>query len=162
MVRTYSNSLETLTTTAALSYWPWYFLQTGHSKKNHDQKDGNDRLTALCVAALGVLFRPTSAVMWSFLGALHFFQCFDRSRLLFQFVLPLGVVTGILMVIVDYIGYGQWTFVPYNFFLFNVLEGKDKLYGVHPWHWYFTQGFPVITATFLPFFMVGFRFAQVR
>ena len=29
----------------------------------------------------------------------------------------------------------QPTFVQWNFFQFNVLEGRSALYGSHPWHW---------------------------
>lgn len=66
-----------------------------------------------------------------------------------------------LMLIIDRIGYGVWTFVPWNFIKFNVLEGKDRLYGVHPWNWYFFQGYPAILGTFMPLTVVGYVTAPV-
>lgn len=46
---------------------------------------------------------------------------------------------------------------PVNFVRVNVINAISLLYGVHPWHWYFTQGIPVILTTFLPFVLFGIR-----
>jgi phosphatidylinositol glycan class B len=40
--------------------------------------------------------------------------------------------------------YGSPMCVPWNFFRVNVLSGVSAHYGVHPPHWYVTQGIPVI------------------
>ncbi|TMW60845.1 hypothetical protein Poli38472_000887 [Pythium oligandrum] len=158
MVRPFSNSIETICTTAALANWPWAFLNT--RKKDDEEVDVNAlidsrRLKALSWAALGVLFRPTNAVLWIYLGGVHLLQSGDRARLLVKRVLPIALVTLGTMVIIDRVGYGEWTFVPFNFLKFNLLEGKDRLYGVHPWNWYFTQGYPSIVGTFAPLFLTG-------
>jgi phosphatidylinositol glycan class B len=50
---------------------------------------------------------------------------------------------------------GEWTFVPFNFVKFNLVEQISHFYGQHPWHWYLSQGFPVVTGTFLPFTIYG-------
>ncbi|RHY65862.1 hypothetical protein DYB38_008489 [Aphanomyces astaci] len=41
--------------------------------------------------------------------------------------------------------------------LFHTI-GKDKLYGVHPWYWYFVAGYPEITAMHLPLILFEPRF----
>lgn len=46
-------------------------------------------------------------------------------------------------------------FTPYLFFKINVVNSISLFYGVHTWHWYITQGLPVILTTFLPFFLYG-------
>ncbi|KAJ0406817.1 hypothetical protein P43SY_008839 [Pythium insidiosum] len=74
LVRPYSNSIETICTTAALAHWPWQFLSS------------------------------------------------DRRRLLLQYVLPIATITILLMLAIDFLGYGALTFVPLNFIKFNVLE----------------------------------------
>ncbi|KAL0601139.1 GPI mannosyltransferase 3 [Plecturocebus cupreus] len=55
-----------------------------------------------------------------------------------------------------------WTLVQFNFLKFNVLQNLGTFYGSHPWHWYFSQGFPVILGTHLPFFIHGCFLAPKR
>jgi len=43
--------------------------------------------------------------------------------------------------------YGQPVFCMWEFFKFNALEGKSEAFGVHPWHWYASQGLPAILGT---------------
>ncbi|PIO36555.1 hypothetical protein AB205_0018360, partial [Aquarana catesbeiana] len=56
----------------------------------------------------------------------------------------------------------SWTFVQWNFLKFNVLQNMGSFYGSHPWHWYISQGFPVIIGTHLPFFLHGVVVAPRR
>ncbi|KAE8617678.1 hypothetical protein XENTR_v10009161 [Xenopus tropicalis] len=65
------------------------------------------------------------------------------------------ILTLATSLIVDRIFFGKWTFVQWNFLKFNVLQDLGSFYGSHPWHWYFTQGLPVILCTHLPFFIHG-------
>jgi phosphatidylinositol glycan class B len=51
--------------------------------------------------------------------------------------------------------YGRWILVPINFLRFNFLSGGGDYYGTHPWHWYFTQGFPAMLLTFMPLSILG-------
>uniref|UniRef100_K3W7V1 Mannosyltransferase n=1 Tax=Globisporangium ultimum (strain ATCC 200006 / CBS 805.95 / DAOM BR144) TaxID=431595 RepID=K3W7V1_GLOUD len=157
MVRPFSNSIETVCTTGALAYWPWKFLEGESSKKeNVDPMKKSNRVLALTLAALGVLFRPTNAIIWVYPGLLHLIQAHDRTNLVLFNVLPIAIATLAAMLVIDRWGYGEWTFVPYNFVKFNVLEGKDKLYGTQPWNWYVAQGFPAIIGSALPLAMAGF------
>ncbi|ETV77912.1 hypothetical protein, variant [Aphanomyces astaci] len=165
--RTFSNSIETCCTTIALRYWPWHFL-TGESKRRDDLVESSSMTTkqqtrkAFAFAALGCIFRPTNAVLWVFLTATLVVQTKSKLALLLHTIVPVGVLAISLMLVVDRIGYGEWTCVPWNFVKFNVLEGKDKLYGVHPWYWYFVAGYPEITATHLPLILFGGFLTQKR
>ncbi|EQC29704.1 hypothetical protein SDRG_12704 [Saprolegnia diclina VS20] len=158
LVRTYSNSIEAVCTTVALAYWPWSF-QTDRAKMDLYWRRAAWGLSA---AALGVVFRPTNAVLWVFLGARLLLASPAKLTLLVNVVAPIGAVAIAAMLVIDRIGYGAWTFVPLNFVRFNVLEGKDALYGTHPWHWYLLAGFPEAAATSLPFLLAGVWSSQRR
>lgn len=58
--------------------------------------------------------------------------------------------------------YGKWTFVLVNFLKFNFLNPGGDFYGTHPWHWYFTQGLPVMAFTFLPLSLAGMWWSKQR
>jgi phosphatidylinositol glycan class B len=66
----------------------------------------------------------------------------------------------LVSILVDRIFYGDWILVQYNFLEFNVLHGGSAFYGSHPWHWYITQGYPVIMATHLIPFLIGGWYAK--
>ncbi|KAB7506618.1 GPI mannosyltransferase 3 [Armadillidium nasatum] len=55
----------------------------------------------------------------------------------------------LLSIVLDSLFYGRITVVPWNFLKFNLLSGLSSHYGKHPWHWYFTQGLPVICGVHL-------------
>ena len=55
---------------------------------------------------------------------------------------------------------GTWNttdlvFAPYQFFKVNVINSISLFYGVHTWHWYLSQGLPVIFTTILPLLGYG-------
>nr|CAG4719506.1 unnamed protein product [Naegleria fowleri] len=49
--------------------------------------------------------------------------------------------------------YGKLTIVLLNFLEFNIVKNLAHLYGTQPCHWYFSQGFPVILLSYLPFYI---------
>lgn len=59
-----------------------------------------------------------------------------------------------LSALVDYWGYGEWVFPPYQYLYWNIFEGKAASFGVDPWWKYFekviTRGIPPIS---LPLFI---------
>src|SRR5690554_6874181 len=100
LVRTFSNSLETVFTMVALYYW------------SLTRPFGTSRRMALAMAAFTCLIRPTSAVIWLWLGIVHLLELStwtERFRLIFLEVLPIGVGTVLLSVGVDYQFYGKVT-----------------------------------------------------
>lgn len=55
-----------------------------------------------------------------------------------------------LNAVVDHSYYGVWTFPPLKFLEFNVIQGISVFYGGNPWHYYISQGLPILLASFLP------------
>ncbi|VEL31024.1 unnamed protein product, partial [Protopolystoma xenopodis] len=59
----------------------------------------------------------------------------------------------------DRLFYGRWTCSLVNFLHFNMLADAGAFYGVHAWHWYITEGLPVLLSGQLPFFLAGLGLA---
>lgn len=79
----------------------------------------------------------------------------DALKHVCSFPLRLGVL--LLSSVIDRIFYGRWVNIHYNFLQFNVLSGLSGFYGTHPWHFYLTQGLPVVLATHLLILLVAFK-----
>lgn len=133
--RTLANSTEVSLTAIALSYYPF--------KVKEARTSGSWKF--LWVAALTCLIRPTAAVIWLPLCMGHIWACRHDKKCS---VLVLYILTAVFFVAlclrIDKSFYGAWVFTPYNFLEFNVLSKLSSFYGVHPWHWYLTQGLPAI------------------
>eukprot|EP00475_Leptophrys_vorax_P023684 TRINITY_DN32481_c0_g1_i1.p1 TRINITY_DN32481_c0_g1~~TRINITY_DN32481_c0_g1_i1.p1 ORF type:complete len:383 (-),score=57.69 TRINITY_DN32481_c0_g1_i1:8-1156(-) len=63
-------------------------------------------------------------------------------------------------VFIDWMYYGELTFVPWNFIHFNVLQGGSEVYGTHPFLWYFTHGYPAMLTVMIPAFICGLVFSR--
>ncbi len=61
----------------------------------------------------------------------------------------------------DYWLYGEWSWVPYEYFAQNVLEGKAAGFGVSPWWWYFRE-FPLMLMPPLSLFLLWFMGVGIR
>nr|XP_024923463.2 mannosyltransferase APTG1 isoform X2 [Ziziphus jujuba var. spinosa] len=146
--RTFSNSLETVLTLVSLYYWPCMRPASGKPRFL-------SRKLGLTIAAFACAIRPTSAIVWLYVGFLELFEARDRLRFVFLEVAPIGVLVLGLTCILDRLMYGSWILVPLNFLKFNFLSSGGDYYGTHKWHWYFTQAFPVMLLTFLPFSIAG-------
>ncbi|XP_072968817.1 mannosyltransferase APTG1 [Typha angustifolia] len=146
--RTLSNCLEAVLTVTGLFYW---FYSIDSSK----QGQVASRKLALFTAALACAIRPTSAITWLYVGLLDLIGMRSRLQFLFLEVIPVGVLVLAATCCLDWWMYGSWTIVPLNFLKFNFLSSGGDYYGTHPYHWYFTQGFPSMIGTFLPFSLIG-------
>lgn len=51
--------------------------------------------------------------------------------------------------------YNEWVWTPINFLRVNVLEGISLFYGSSPWHWYFSQGLPILFGIYIPLVLIG-------
>ncbi|CAD5115662.1 DgyrCDS4617 [Dimorphilus gyrociliatus] len=148
--RTLTNSMETVLSTMALFYFPW----PGKPKKAHWKY--------LTLVGMAIVIRPTAAIMWAPLVLWHFF--FNRSvvfRILKTFAERVFIVLT-LSSIVDRIFYGKWENVQYNFLKQNVLNNIGSFYGSHSWHWYITQGLPVVLGSQTIALVLGLRKCQER
>jgi len=52
--------------------------------------------------------------------------------------------------LVDKAYYGQWVFPPLTFLKFNVVHSLSVFYGRNDWHYYLSQGLPLLLTSFLP------------
>lgn len=69
----------------------------------------------------------------------------------FRTVLPAVASPVLVGLALDSMYYGRYTFSALNFVRFNVLQGGSAHFGVHPWHWYITNGLPsVLTLSMMP------------
>ncbi|XP_066366923.1 mannosyltransferase APTG1-like [Miscanthus floridulus] len=160
ITRTLSNSLETVLTVAGLYYW---FTAIESSKatsvvsKQHAacEQSVSSRKMALLIAALSCAIRPTSAVTWIYVGLLDFIQMKSKFSFVFFDVIPVGAIVLAVTTLLDWWMYGSRVIVPLNFLKFNLFSSGGDYYGTHVFHWYFTQGFPSMIWTFLPFAMCG-------
>ena len=66
-----------------------------------------------------------------------------------------------LSVLADRFFYSSWTFPPVNFLYFNVAQSLSVFYGMNNWHYYISQGYPLLLTTALPFALVGLYRALV-
>jgi GPI mannosyltransferase 3 len=135
-VRTQSNVLETL------------LLLTATMQTNF--------LSFLFFAGFGCALRMTCVVPLTPFALIHVFGSIRSRgiRGLAQRVSELAIMLCFWLAIsmsVDFMFYGKWTLTPLNFFLFNVLKGHSAIFGTHPWHWYFSTAFPVVS---LPFTLI--------
>ena len=70
-----------------------------------------------------------------------------------------AVVCGLLVLglslLSDRLYYGEWTLPAYKFLYFNLNQGLAEFYGKNDWHYYLSQGVPLLTLTSLPLAVWG-------
>ncbi|KAK4106753.1 glycosyltransferase family 22 protein [Parathielavia hyrcaniae] len=164
--RTFSNSLENTLTIAALAYWPWEVLAGTRAYKGAPLQ-GKGRVTslrvALVLAAVAVLLRPTNLLVWLAVLGLSLARLtltggspWNSSTLvLFREIVVCGTAVLAVSLVSDRLYFGFWTFPPYKWLYFNISQSLAVFYGHMPWHYYLSQGIPLLTTTFLPFALVG-------
>lgn len=171
--RTFSNCAETTLTIIALYNWPYHWALgadevgfqlddqtlrirqteaiTPSKEKAVVTIDESTRLRrALLAAAIAVILRPTNAIIWLTLTLATFGRgiyhhgvhweigAFIRDGLL------CGSVVLLLSALVDRVFYGVWAFPLWQFFKFNVLQSLAVFYGNNDWHYYLSQGYPLL------------------
>ena len=138
---------------------------------------------SLLFAAVATILRPTNILIWSSLAYATFLrrdkvQWFVKvpgtgqsalvdmatwalipSTAEVQTLVREAIVCGSavlsLSAIVDRLFYGIWTFPPLNFLNFNVVQSLSIFYGNNNWHYYLSQGYPLLLITALPSTLVG-------
>ncbi|XP_071510502.1 GPI mannosyltransferase 3-like [Diadema antillarum] len=180
--RTLTNTMEACLTSVGLYFFPW------PKEWLYDKKIGQTRNSWLFVAvvALACLVRPTAVIQWLPLCLWHvnlgrqwneifpsrgfslfhqkifFIALLEILRVIVVFYLPVGVGAILISLLVDRMFYGHWVCVQKNFIDFNFINDFGAFYGTHSWHWYFTQGFPVVMGTHIPCFLMGAKMAFRR
>ncbi|KAI9325134.1 Alg9-like mannosyltransferase family-domain-containing protein [Obelidium mucronatum] len=146
-VRSFSNSIETSLTAVAMFYWPW----TTNKSTVWTTERIQEITVSLTFAAIACILRPTNAVIWMYLGysLLSQISYQDIKIVLFR-VMAIGLTAIGTSALIDRQFYNEWTLVPYTFLKFNLSQGISTFYGVHNWHWYLSQGIPIVLFTFIP------------
>jgi phosphatidylinositol glycan class B len=70
-------------------------------------------------------------------------------------ILICGAAVLALSLASDRLYFGFWTFPPHKWLYFNLSQALAVFYGRMPWHYYLSQGVPLLTTTFLPFCVIG-------
>lgn len=146
LVRTYSNSIETL------------FLVLGMVLLGDLRSSWVWPKVAFILGGMSAAIRFTALAAWVPLGILWaLFNQSNRTSLLncfghlFNTCAIYGLVGIVFSIIVDRYFYKFWTIPILGNLHFNVIEGLGSLYGTHPLYWYLTVGIPVMTGVMLPF-----------
>jgi phosphatidylinositol glycan class B len=105
------------------------------------------------------MIRPTAAIN---LIPIYFYAFFHRlENVKLQFV-SLFLLAGLIMLpictLIDSYFHGSFLLTPLNFLVHNVVNNVGIHYGTHPWHWYFSQGFPTILFAHIVPFLIGLNY----
>ncbi|KAI5868126.1 glycosyltransferase family 22 protein [Durotheca rogersii] len=172
--RTFSNCFETTLTSMALYYWPWELLGTeddGNAESRHSSiplfdtwSQVNSLRLSLALAAFAVLLRPTNILIWLSIATLVLTRAtlggkspLTRGNLLVvyrEIILCGSFALGVSM-LADRQYYGEWTFPPLTFLHFNVAKDLASFYGENDWHYFLSQGIPLLCTTVTPFVLAG-------
>ena len=164
--RTFSNSMEMGLTVAGVSYWPWEILK-GEGKGDGELLLVGERVRSLRIslvlAALAVVLRPTNILIWVVILGMTLVRLARVRRevavptlvVLFREIILCGGAVLALSVLSDKLYFGFWTFPPYKWLYFNISQSLAVFYGHMQWHYYLSQGIPLLMTTFLPFALVG-------
>ena len=152
LVRTFSNSQETLLLMVAIS------LVSPELLGNVDKRHGILRACiAFFLGGLSVAIRFSSVAAFFPMGEVLALRYKSPSARIAYLFFPCAIcgLAGILAaMLVDRYFYGFYTIPFLGNFHFNVVMDYASLYGSHPWHWYFTAGIPAISGLLLPFLTV--------
>lgn len=86
----------------------------------------------------------------------------ETQRILAREVTICGSAILTVSALVDRLFYGVWTFPPLKFLYFNVAQSLAVFYGKNDFHYYVSQGFPLLLTTALPFALLGLYRAAAR
>ncbi|KAI5928760.1 Alg9-like mannosyltransferase family-domain-containing protein [Camillea tinctor] len=166
--RTFSNCLETTLTSMALYYWPWELLGVEADKRDSAPLETwgqvNSLRLSLVLAAFAVLLRPTNVLIWVAIGTLVLTRATLAGKspltrrvllVLFREAILCGSLALGLSLLVDRQYFGNWTFPPFAWLHFNLAQDLAVFYGVNDWHYYLSQGIPLLCTTITPFVLQG-------
>ncbi|KAL2870369.1 putative glycosylphosphatidylinositol-alpha 1,2 mannosyltransferase [Aspergillus lucknowensis] len=153
--RTLSNCLETTITIVALYLWPWEWAAK-FSRSGMQSVQLTRLRQCLLLAAFAGILRPTNVIIWIVLGGVAFYRStWTKKQTLAREALFCGSAIFALSAVVDRFFYGFWTFPPLRFLYFNIVQSLAVFYGKNDFHYYVSQGYPLLLTTALPFTLVG-------
>jgi phosphatidylinositol glycan class B len=118
---------------------------------------------SLLLAITACILRPTNILIWLCIVLPTITSNFSASPRFpssdFLIFLREGVISAVVVLgasaLSDYLYYGAWTFPPYQLLSFNIYQGLAVFYGRNDWHYYLSQGLPLLLTTYLPFAVIG-------
>ncbi|QSZ29776.1 hypothetical protein DSL72_004293 [Monilinia vaccinii-corymbosi] len=178
--RTFSNSLETSLTIHALYYWPWDMaIDTGKKIKGQPKEGSSTSVSegvfttaesvkhlrySLLLAGTACILRPTNLLIWFCVimptiislipGVSPKSSTSPTSRdyiILIIEALLCGSLILVISALSDRLYFGEWTFPPYQWLHFNISQNLAVFYGKNDWHYFLSQGLPLLLLTYLPF-----------
>ena len=153
--RTLTNTTEMALVVIALGSYNWKIF---HVSLPAGQK--SSLFVGLLSAGLSCIIRPSAATIW--LPIAVFELCFDVVKKKSVYFLKCGTVMALALfsmsTLIDYLFYGELIIVHWKFLKFNIMQNMSGFYGKHPYHWYLTQGLPVVLFTHLPLMLGGIYF----
>ncbi|BCR83238.1 putative glycosylphosphatidylinositol-alpha 1,2 mannosyltransferase [Aspergillus chevalieri] len=165
--RTLSNCLETTITVVALDLWPWEWSldselkaarksRSSRTQERLDKELLNRLRQCLCLAALACILRPTNILIWVTLAGIVLYRnSWEIQKILAREVAICGSAILSVSTLVDRLFYGVWTFPPFKFLYFNIVQSLAVFYGKNDFHYYVSQGLPLLLTTALPFSLLG-------
>ncbi|RYP79212.1 hypothetical protein DL771_000190 [Monosporascus sp. 5C6A] len=144
--RTFSNCLEATLTSMALYYFPWELLGVKGDASTESEYESE--------ISSGALFRTKDEInRFTLDGKSPFTR--QSAIILFTEVILCGSFALGLSLLADRQYYGDWTFPPFTWMRFNVVHDLAVFYGENDWHYYLTQGIPLLCTTITPFALKG-------
>lgn len=135
--RTLANSTEAVLVLVALYFWP---LDLSEPRRRQRP------LCSLVIAAVTLLVRPSTAIIFAYLGMRTLLSASDARSALRWLLLSAAVVSVVLTasVLIDSCFYGELAVPILSFGARNLLHGLATFYGSAPWHFYLTQALPLL------------------
>lgn len=155
LTRTLANSIETTLFSVFLCFWPVFTPThwTTSAQESENLMVRRRRLALVC-AGLCFLLRPTSAVTWAFFAITHILDTKKRVAFLIEAsIISLSVLA--VGAAIDAAYYGDFVSPLWSFIRFNFLSSGAAHYGSHPWHWYLSNGIPMLLGPFMLPFVIG-------
>lgn len=118
---------------------------------------------SLILAALACVLRPTNLLIWlAVLTPTAMRLASSSSKVPFTDYLILvreAILCGSAVLLLsagsDYLFYGEWTFPAYHWLHFNLAQDLAVFYGRNAWHYYLSQGLPLLLTTYTPFALIA-------
>lgn len=106
---------------------------------------------AVALITITVHCRPTAVLFWAPLIGLRILQKRNPLKYIAFHCIPTGLITFLSCIAIDSFFYKDLAVTPFNFFYINITRNYAELYyGAKPWHWNFSNGFPVMLGLYTP------------
>ena len=112
---------------------------------------------SLIAAALACILRPTNLLIWATISVVLIsrFGSYAKVVKLTTGCLTYGSAVLAVSIGADRAFYGVWTFPPFRFLYFNLVQSLAVFYGANRPDYYFTEGLPLLLIVALPFAALG-------